>query len=54
MLNTLYSSAVNKLTAENFAPRLKQSNLLIKTDFYNNLTIFRSPKETILCNSKRS
>ena len=30
----------DKLTAENFAPRLKQANLVIKTDFDNKLTCF--------------
>ena len=29
----------NKLTAENFAARLKQENLVTKTDFYNKLTV---------------
>ena len=46
----------NKLTAENFAARLKQADLVNKTDFENNLTnfnrritsnkTFRSSKET--------
>ena len=30
----------NKLTAENFTPRLKQANVLTKTDFDKKLTIF--------------
>ena len=30
----------NKLTAENFAARLKQANLVSKTDFYNKLISF--------------
>ena len=30
----------NKLTAENFAVRLKQADLVNKTDFVNKLTIF--------------
>ena len=30
----------NKLTAENFAARLKQAELVNKTDFYNKLTNF--------------
>ena len=30
----------NKLTAENFAERLKQANLVSKTNFYNKLTSF--------------
>ena len=30
----------NKLTAENFAARLKQTNLVIKTEFDNKLTSF--------------
>ena len=30
----------NKLTAERFEPRLKQSDLVNKTDFYNELTSF--------------
>ena len=33
---------VNKLTAENFAARLKQANLGSKTDFDNKLTSFNS------------
>ena len=35
----------NKLTAENFAPRLKQAILVSKTDFDNKLIIF--DKKTI-------
>ena len=30
----------NKLTAEHFTPRLKQANVLTKTDFDKKLTIF--------------
>ena len=30
----------NKLNAENFAARLKQVNLVTKTDFHNKLTSF--------------
>ena len=30
----------NKLTSENFAARLKQANLVTKTEFYNKLTSF--------------
>ena len=33
----------NKLTAENFAARLKQANLVSKTEFDNKLTSFKKP-----------
>ena len=40
MINTLisYVNIFNKLTAESFAARLKQANLVSKTDFDNKLT----------------
>ena len=34
------ATVLNKLTAEHFAARLKQANLLSKTDFDNKLMIF--------------
>ena len=40
----------NKLTAENFAARLKQANLVSKTDFDNKLISFN--REIILNNTK--
>ena len=46
------TQACNKLTAENFAARLKQADLVNETDFDNKLTsfnkskIFRSSEET--------
>ena len=43
--NSKYSvtEKFNKLTAENFAARLKQANLANKTDFDNKLTRFNKP-----------
>ena len=38
--NYITTQGFNKLTAENFAERLKQANLVSKTDFYNKLTSF--------------
>ena len=40
MINTLisYVNKFNKLTTESFAARLKQANLVSKTDFDNKLT----------------
>ena len=40
MINTLisYVNIFNKLTVESFAARLKQANLVSKTDFDNKLT----------------
>ena len=42
MLNILLllKNFIYKLTAENFAARLKQANLVNKTDFQNKLTSF--------------
>ena len=37
MINTFTTPALNKLTAENFAARLAQINLVTKTDFNNKL-----------------
>ena len=36
----IFIQQCNKLTAENFAARLKQANLVSKTDFDNKLTTF--------------
>ena len=38
MLNILLLPEFNKLAAENFAERLKQANLVKKTDFDHKLT----------------
>ena len=52
----------NKLTTEHFTARLKQANLVTKTDLDKKLTnfnkkttsyIFRSPKEAKMSNNKR-
>ena len=40
MLNILLLRNLNKLTAENVAARLKQADLVNKTDFDNKLTRF--------------
>ena len=40
MLNILLLKNLNKLTAENFAARLKQADKVNKTDFDNKLTRF--------------
>ena len=40
MLNILLPKNLNKLTAENVAARLKQADLVNKTDFDNKLTRF--------------
>ena len=38
MINIFTTPEFNKLTAENFAERLKQANLITKTDIDNKLT----------------
>ena len=40
MIKYITTPVFNKLTTENFAARLKQTNLVSKTDFDNKLTSF--------------
>ena len=40
VLNSITTQVFNKLTAETFAARLKQADLVNKTDFNNKLTCF--------------
>ena len=42
--NTIPDQEFNTLTAENFAARLKQANLVNKTDFDNKLISFNKKK----------
>ena len=44
MINILPSLDFNKLTAEKFTERLKEANLVTKTDFNNELTSLNRKK----------